>query len=318
MALSKTDRFVYVGESHLSTFRNSFSAPSMVEILSDLTTRRNAASIPTYEIENGKRIYRLRDIREVGDNCYCLLVSFSNEDIPDNVNEEKTSGKLRELTREGNESPALSAHVLIRCNEEISGNATYATIVENVNGLALTNIYRFIRYILKETLSKDRKDKTDKRLKKYYPIIQFAGHSSKTIENVLQGDGKLEGIVFSKTSVRNDGMGEKTYPVKEISEVELKLKHKINGKGSIDWIKRQVERRREDYDDAKIRIEDESGRTKTSKLDLHLDDVTKDFFVLQEHLTGFASDLRTCEDNVRSDMVEKMKLTLPRKADELD
>ncbi len=61
---------------------------------------------------------------------------------------------------------------------------------------------------------------------------------------------------------------------------------------------------------AKIVIEAEDRR-KTEKLDLDLPDITDDFLIRQTRLDGFETLLRSCENEIRNDLVEKMKGAMP-------
>lgn len=306
LLMSKTDRFVFIGETHLVTFRDNFPVPEIRSVLNDLKSKFDAGATLSYNTESTSCTYRLRDIRPIDSDFYCLLISVADEDFPDNVNEERETGRLRVLARNANESPAYSAHVLIRCIEEDDNTRHYQTIVENVKGLSLSRIERFIKYLLKEAFYEKRLG-ADGKEKIYYPLLGFQGNPAKTISNALNGNGKLQGVVFSKTQTVSDGLGDEAYQVEQVYDMELKIIGNLTGNTASNWIRSKVAQFRNEYKEAKIRIADNNGKIKTSKLDMHMEDVTQNFFILQEHLTDFDEELRNCEEIIRNDIVFKMK-----------
>lgn len=311
MALSKTKRRAYVCEGHLTTYHNSFPAPSMRELLDAVREKFEKDEIPPHVLDNGKRIYRLRAIEEVGDDCVCLLIGMSNDDIPDGANEDKSTGKVRLLSRLGNESPALSAHVLIRLNPNPRNNITYATLVEKVTGLGLESIRRFLRHVFTETCDERRLQPETNKLKWYKVMIELQGHKSTTISNELSNGGKLSGIRFSNTELTSDGLGEEAYPVVTTRSVELKLQNKPTGEAAKEWLKKVIGRSKDEYEEARIMIVPEGANQKTSPLDMELEDVLSGYFIKDEEFGDFDTDLNTCEEKIRRDLVDRMKLKMP-------
>ncbi len=311
MSETKLSRRFYVCETHLNTAQRSFKAPPIKELLNDIILGFTKSEFDSHLLENGKKVYRLRDIKQIDDNHYCILVSMSNEDIPDNVNEEKDTGKLRELTRLENESPALSAHILINVNEVSEGSNLYLTLIENVSRISLSSIVGFLRKISRQTYPEKKEDPVTKKLKVYAPLISFLGYQSTTVANMLNNSGKVSSLKFSTTEILSDGTGEEAYSVEKVKTVELKIKKGLSGVRGIEWIKNGVMSNKDNYEDFRVTIASDDSRNSPT-LNTDLQDVTQSCFIKQIEVKDFDSDLKSCEDQIRDDVVEKMLKELSR------
>jgi hypothetical protein len=278
--------------------------------LRELDEKHQAGLVPS--VTYGLRSVAIRDIVFDNEGRTGLLIRLIDPDIPDNIMENIKDSTLREAKRGEDEVPALSAHVVFDASDKFDTLRSYPCAIENIDFLPRSLIANYLIRAMGDALGEKRYHEKSKEEREYRPRISFAGHPSKTIASVLNRGGKLHGMHFETTSIKEDGFGEEAYPVTKVEEVHLKVGGRPQGARAVTWIKEQVGRFRHDGETtAKIVMEDESGRVKTSKLDARFQDATDNFFILQEKITGFTSALRACEASVRPDVMNKMAEKLP-------
>ena len=96
--ISKTERFTYVGEFRLYTYRNYFenSVPIMSALVKDMETKIAAGQ--TYTLKAGAQTLKLCEMH-LGTAGYAeFLFRLTNPDIPDNELEDRANGSLRHET----------------------------------------------------------------------------------------------------------------------------------------------------------------------------------------------------------------------------
>ena len=166
--------------------------------------------------------------------------------------------------------------------------------------------------MLNEHFTEERPIDDSGKSKTYSPRVEVRGHQSQTLASVLNGGGNLHGIKLVTKRVQEDAFGEPAYSVTKSQEINMRITGKPRGNRAVDFIRRKVdEYRNEGLDKAKVVIEDSSGRVKTSPIDIAMEDISQNFFILQSLLYNFDIPLAVCEARIRGDVVEKMIQELP-------
>ncbi|WP_300014388.1 hypothetical protein [uncultured Roseobacter sp.] len=112
--------------------------------------------------------------------------------------------------------------------------------------------------------------------------------------------------------VQEEDFGDDAHAVTIAHEVNMKITGKPQGNVAIDFIRARIQEfQGHGLENAKVVVEDLSGRIKTSPLDLNLEDIAGNFFILQHLRSGFEQPLNVCEPTIRADVVEKMREALP-------
>lgn len=312
--LSQLERYIYICEIGVSTYRNFFGAPKGLELFSALKKLHEEDKIEAFVTGNTR--IAVSDIKTYKDHTV-LLIRLSDPSIPDNILENEKDFSLRTSERKAGEAPAVSAHVVIDLAAKHDGASAYPAAIENVDHISITAISNYLNSVIATNFTRTLErtlPKSHKVVKsEYRPKISIRGHQSKTISNVLKEGGVLQGMTF-ETSVETDGgFGEGAYGVTKTSAVSLKVSGRPTGNVALDWAANKYrEIRGFGLKKAKILIENRHGRSKTVPVNIKQDAIGENFFILQELLGSFDKALRACEAEVRQDMVSKMIEKMPK------
>lgn len=308
--LRQDERYAFICETRMYTYRNSFAPPTARETLEDL--QGLLGSEETITRSYGNRRFSLVELQVQKDSAH-LLFRLSDPNIPDNILENEQDMSLRPSERRKGETPAISAHLVIDISSHHDSTSAYPTAIENVDYISISLIRVFLNDVLAAYFTTKREKTPGGKKLQYSPRIHIAGHQSKTIENVLQKGGVVKGMRFETSVTTDDGFGEGKYSVTKTSGVYLKVDGRPTGNAALDWAqKRYSEWRGHGLKKAKIVIESDSGKTKTAPLDVQRENIGANFFILQEKLDDFGTPLKSCEESIRDEMVTKMKSKMPK------
>lgn len=307
--ISQSERYFYICESKISTFRGYFDPPTIKELIESLQNHVLAGLVTA--VSYGNKSVSLSDL-VVDGGVAAFLFRITDPDIPDSILENSLLRTLREAKREKGEVPALSAHLVINMSKQYDVSHAYPSAIENIDRFPRSTIENYLLRVFGDLFGENRFHPKHGEDREYRPRVAFAGHPSKTIERVLNGGGKLHGMHFESVTVKDDGFGEDAYAVTKTEEIHLKVSGKPQGASAVKWIRDKFSKYKLS-DNSKIRVvmEDESGRVKTSRVDNRIIDVASNYFILQERLKDFDTPLAACESSVRMDIVKKVQNILP-------
>jgi uncharacterized protein Veg len=307
--LSQTSRYCFICELGVKTLYDYFTPPPAIQIFTDLKASLDEG-VDLFRDFGSKRV-TLTKIA-IDEHWVTLLFRLTNPDIPDGVLEKQADQSLRVAERQDGEVPARSAHVVIDARAKFDIAAAYPMVVENVEYLSKSVVSSVLNQVLKELLTEERLLDDGGKLKSYSPRIEIRGHQSQTLEDVLNTGGSLQGLKFVKNKVEVDAFGDQAYAATSYEEINMKITGKPSGLPAMAFIRQKVQAQLgQGLETAKVVIEDQSGRTKTSPLNLELADVAANIFILQKIITDFENPLAVCEAEIRNDVVQKMRVTLP-------
>lgn len=311
MALSKFHRRVLVTNLLV---RNSKNVPLHVpkyefEEIKTILLRKWNNRQTQYLFQNDTKQIKIKDIKQyqINENRYlCLLLAVADKNAPDASYEDFITGEARRLPKTEREGNILASHVLI--NETIS-NQYHLMLVEQVNGLSLGLIGRYLNYLMKE--KEYAKQYTEARKTKFYrPIFEILGCQSNTIREALK-TGVLQDIEFVKHEHCNGGFDEYGYVQEKKQEAQFVVKRGIQVntiepffKGILNQFKQLK------YDEMFVRIKNNNGRIKTTRIDTDIDvdkeSILDQFFIQTAFVSDFSRPLDHVHEVVRDDLVNKM------------
>ncbi|WP_225028548.1 hypothetical protein [Xinfangfangia pollutisoli] len=306
--ISTSHRYVFVCEIGISTLYDRFPPPTARAVFQALAEKCKKGELPVKS--TGLATGRIHDIRIDGDYVI-ILFRYSDPEISEGTAENIETRGLRRLELLEKEIHAVSAHMLIDLAEPHEATSAYPTIVENVDSVSRSLMMACLNTACRDFFTEKRRKPGAKVDQEYGVRLNLRGHQSSTIKSILSSGGVLLGVHLETASTKEDGFGEGKYPVVTKQQVEIQVQGRPTGEGAISWLKEKItSSRKEGLMSAKIVIEAEDRR-KTEKLDLDLPDITDDFLIRQTRLDGFETLLRSCENEIRNDLVEKMKGAMP-------
>ncbi len=307
--LSQTQRYCYVCELGVKTLYNHFPPPPILDLFQTFSELLQGGT-DLYR-DYGERRVSLSEI-SIENGKIAALFRLTDPDIPDNILENQNTQELRVAEREDDEVPARSAHIVINADAAYNPAAAYPLVIENVDGLSRSLISALLNHLLGEHFTDERPKDDSGELRTYSPRVEVRGHQSQTLASVLNGGGNLHGVKLVTNKVQEDAFGDAAYSVTKSQEINMKVTGKPSGNRAINFIREKVnEYLDQGLDKAKVVIEDPSGRVKTSPIDIAMEDIAQNFFILQSRLFGFDEPLLVCEAQIRADVVEKMTQALP-------
>lgn len=311
--LSNYERYCFVCELGMKTYRNNFQAPTALQFLTDVLDLKNrGANLSFQKVE---QCITLHDLRIDG-NIAKLLFRITDPRIPDNTVENQEDHSLRTLERNDREVPAISAHLIVNIDDKYDQALGYPATFENVEILSKSIVRWFFSQLCEQSFSEQKRFDDTGDLKKYRPNVEIRGHQSQTIGGILGSGGKLHGLRMVTTKVEQDAFADVAYPVSEYSDIHMDVGGKPSGQDANTTLQNMwayvTRSGQTDISSAKVVLEDLSGRTKTSSIDTRNQNIASNFFISQVHMTNFDIPLAMCEDAIRDDLVTKMILALPR------
>ncbi|MEE9387099.1 MAG: hypothetical protein V3U96_00690 [Paracoccaceae bacterium] len=309
--MSSLERDVYVGELLLYTFRNLFpnDAPKAKDLFNDLKKLfdgKKMASIPY----NSKTV-SLRKFDATDKGFVKLLFWLVDPLIPDQDYANMNNGTKRTLVRRPDEEPVLSVHVLIDIRDTYDELRCYPMSIESVDNFPRSLIVDFLNRSCADHLSEERVRKANNDKKTFRPRTVFNAPHSHTLDGVLDKGGVLKSVKWVQEGIVSQTFGDQNFPVLENRDVVMSVQNKPTGdtaKGLLRdiWNGQKTTKLKK----LKVTIDDEFQNPKTLTVDLRRNDILSNFFLKKETLSGFATPIGLCEDQLRQDIIEKMKKAL--------
>lgn len=305
------ERDTYVGELVLYTYYDRFpnevpTAKAVFDELVKLFNKKKLKAIPYHS-----KTISLKEI-DLSNKGYVKLLFWSiDPEIPDPDYAHKKTGVRRTASRNADEDPVLSAHVLIKIDSGHDQSRRYPMAIEDVDNLPRSLIIDFFNLAFADHFSEERVRKGDTVKTTYRPRAKFEAPYSHTLAGVLKNGGVLKSVTWVEQGVPNTTFGDTSHPAVETKNVVLSVQNKPTGNKAKNMIKSI-------YDAAKskslkkitVSIDDEYSNPKTLRLDIRRNDVLSSFFLKRITLTGFSTPLGLSEDTFRDDMLAKMKKVL--------
>lgn len=271
--------------------------------------RQRAGTLPTKQ--RGEMIFRIADMRIV-DDYVSFLFRLADPDVPDSTVENANDQSIRVLERGDDEAPAFSAHGVVDIGAVHDVGSAYPMVLENVDHLSRSLVFELLSSILAELFTEERPRDDGGELVEYSPRIEIRGHQSQTVRGILNSGGTLSGVRFVTTKTQENAFGDEAYATNRYSEIKIDITGRPSGERATNWLSATLDNYLDgDLREAKVIVEDLSGRSKTTKLDLRRDDILSNFFISQTLLNGFDAPLETCDQFIREDMIQKMIEALP-------
>jgi hypothetical protein len=309
--MSILERDAYVGELVLYTYYDRFpndvpTAKSVFDVLVQLFNKKKLKAIPYHS-----KTISLREI-DLSDKGYAKLLFWSiDPEIPDPDYAHKKTGARRTATRNTDEDPVLSAHVLININSSHDRDRRYPMTIEDVDNLPRSLIIDFFNRAFADHFSEERIKKGETTKTTFMPRAKFEAPYSHTLAGVLNNGGVLKSVKSVERGVPSATFGDTSYPVVETKNIVLNVKNKPTGNKAARMLKSIYDARKsKSLKKITVSIDDEYGNPKTLRLDIRRNDVLSSFFLKRVTLEGFSIPLGLSEDTFRNDMLVKMKKVL--------
>jgi hypothetical protein len=311
--ISQFERFAFLGEFRVYTFRNYFqnSVPTMSALVTEM--QANIATKKTYILTAGAKTLTLWDLHVSKSGYAEFLFRLTDPEIPDNELADRGNGALRTAARKSQEDPAVSAHVVIDMRTKHDTARSYPTCIENMSHLPRSLIERFFNEWFTKEFGISKPWGKKRELKPLRPRLEFIAPASQTISDVLSNGGVLKGVTWVEDEILKSPFADKAYPLETRRDVAVNVKNRPTGivaKTYLDELWKKARGRKTSK--MKIRIEDSNNRSKTINADLNKNNILSNFFIAQELLSNFSPPLAMCEKNIRKDMVAKMQSALPK------
>lgn len=278
-------------------------------IFGEIETLHNSKSLKGFVQGFATLSLRKIDLSEKG--FAKLLFWLVNPTIPDSEYANQATGKKRIATRLKGEEPVRSAHVLIDLRTQHDAKRCYPTSIEDVDYIPRSMVISYLNRCFKDHFAKKKKRLVKKDEQTFRPMCLFMAPHSHTLDGVLDKGGILKGVKWVQEQVVSSTFGDKTYPVFEHQDVQMSVKNQPTSayakKILTDvWNNQKTTKLK----GMKVSIEDEFSNPKTLSVDLTKNDILSNVFLKKSHFQGFATPLGLCEENIRSEMIDKMKAAL--------
>lgn len=306
--MNGTERFAFVGELQLYTYRNLFpnSAPTAEPTFKQLKSLFDSGQLPNVVYQSATLSLRELDVSEAG--FAKMLFWLVDPTIPDPDYADQATGTKRTAKRRKGEEPVRSAHVLIDTRSQHDPRRSYPMCIEDVDYIPRSLVVHFFNECFEAHFKKKKKRPDKKDEKVYRPSGKFIAPHAHTLDGVLDKGGVLKGVKWVQERVVSNTFGDKTYPVFEHQDVQMSVQNRPTADNAKKLLKDIWNNQKsKKLKGLKVTIEDEFSNQKTLSADLRLNDILSNVFLKKSHLQGFLTPLSLCEDQVRSDMIDKMK-----------
>jgi hypothetical protein len=316
MSLSKYDRYVYLCELRIRSSPKNAPSIDINEIYSYLEKKEKFLLL---KIQQDLVTIVLKEFKLTKTHAI-FLFHLRNENIADQIQQNKKTGKARAFDRQIDEAPAMSAHMAVSLDPTEANGDTYTALIENVPMIGRTLIIGYLKKLFElhftKTVPKEHDPKKTKNnsdeLKKYKPYPELFGHKSNTLQDALKKGAVFEELSLSRTDVSKGVLGDAPFVQEKDFKLVLKMKPELTGKNGILALKTLTEKFRKDYDSAKVKITPQSGRSKVTPLDMEKENVAHQVCIFQEEVSGFKTPLAVCEEKIRMDLIERMIQCTPK------
>lgn len=309
--MNSEERYAFVGELELYTYKNLFpnDAPKAQFIFDELEKLHKSTSLAGFVQGHSTLSLVKIDLSETG--FAKLLFWLVNPKIPDSEYANQTTGKKRIATRMAGEEPVRSAHVLVDLRSHHDAKRCYPTSIEDVDYIPRSMVINFLSRCLQDHFSKKKKRLIKNDNKTFRPMCKFNAPHSHTLDGVFDKGGILKGVKWVEEQVVSSTFGDKTYPVFRHKDVQMSVKNgptaTVAKKMLTDFWNGQKTTKLKGM---KVSIEDEFSNPKTLSIDLTRNNVLSNIFLKKSYFYGFSNPLGLCEENIRPDMIDKMKAAL--------
>lgn len=309
--MSSDDRDAFVGELELYTYQNFFpnDAPKAQPLFEQIEKMHKSKTLGDFVQGDSTLSLREIDLSEKG--FAKLLFWLVNPKIPDSEYANPTTGKKRTATRLSGEEPVRSGHMLVDLRSQHDWRRCYPASIEDVDYIPRSMVINFFGRCFKDHFSKKKKRVLKNDTKTFRPMCKFNAPLSHTLDGVFDNGGVLKGVKWIEEQVVSSTFGDKTYPVFQHKDVQMSVKNKPTAQSAkqmlLDFWNGQ---KATALKGMKVSIEDEFSNPKTLSIDLKRSNILSNVFLKKSNLHGFSSPLALCEEKVRHDMIDKMKVAL--------
>lgn len=310
--LSQFERFAFLGEVRLYTYRNRFQnlVPTAKDVFSSLLKQHGAGK--TFKTQDGHKTFIIADF-QIGNSDYAeILFHMSDPQIPDNVLTDVNKGTFRVAKRSNGEVPVISAHFIVNLNSKYDRLKCYPSCIENIDYLPRSQMISFLNQWIASLLTKELVPPGKKEAQIFSPRIEFLAPASKTIEDLFDNSGVLTGVKWVEDEKRVHAFGDAEHTYVKRTNVGISVKGRPQKDVAKDLLKKILPVGSDTKPmKLKVTVLDENQKPKTVAIDPKKNNVLSNIFLPQVHLSNFSPPLQACEKSLHKDMVDKMKAELP-------
>jgi len=261
------------------------------------------SNLSQYRYNNELKRMTLRDFKNVGEGCFCILIGVGDKDMPNTVYENFDTNKHREIKKEDGEGGAVTSHVLIKRTPLPNMSDQYVALIEKAPGINISSVGRYLRFLCKscrtKTYTKNEKDV------EYYPTCDLLGHKSRTLEDVLE-TGSLQDVEFVARHVQSAGLDEKEFIREDVSKAKFIIKRQYEKSELGSFFEKLMEKvRSRDFQKLFVRVKSDTGQIKRSEFTMESEEILCQQFVLNEKIDGFDL-LQQAYSEISEPVVSKM------------
>lgn len=245
--------------------------------------------------------------------CYALLISKANAALSDVALRDLGTQNLRKAGKTKAEGIELSAHVLLRPNQD---GRTALALLTMGSGVIATDIEMLLRLLARQA-AKDPNNKalfyfddpsgareSDGKARQYKVRYGFAAfsHPGQTLDHALK-TGEFEGFDLVANDESNFDAGGNLQITQRSITIAAKLPKNVTGatiRNAVRTFQKNPDSRV--YDRLRIRYKTEAGQSTSATLKTNALDAA---FTLKEHIE-FDSDVEAQQDNLSPVILEKM------------
>lgn len=254
-------------------------------------------------IRNETAAIRITDMQFDDENkTVCLLLQYADKTVSDPVFSNLETGALRVEPKLAGEGVAISSHMLISLEPNISNRNEYLTLLEDVPGIGRTKIEPFITSELKMVFSDQFKDSNSKT-RRYRPIVEMEGHMAQSLQDGLK-TGYIQGVDLVRYGKKAD-FDEPTYTTDISYSVKINCV-KSSGNVAMQFLARLKEKAKaQDYSEMRVRYKRKEGKQQTVPVSTAREDALDAVFSKME-LIKVDESLPQCSPKIRADVLLKM------------
>jgi hypothetical protein len=310
MSLSSSERFGFIGELRIYTYRNLFpnDVPKGSALFNDMLLQHNSAK--TFERAISPASLKIADFQIGNDGFAEILLRLVDPRIPDNVLSDRKSGALRVATRKTTEDPAVSAHLVINLNSKFDAKRHYPMCIENVDFLPRGMAITFLNDWMLAAFSKKRIRNGEKEERVFRPRFEFVAPASQTLSDILENGGALAGVSWIEDKYTENTFGDSAFPIERRNTVAINIKNRPKKTIAKEILQKILSGDKQGREKVKVTIRDENDFSKTVPIDPMKANVLSNIFIHQERYEDFAMPMAMCEAKVRSDLTSQMKKSI--------
>lgn len=320
--LDQDTRYVFFNRLILGVNKADAVPVPIDDLLSGLIARYNSdESIKEIDAKTATvRIKRL--LYNSGNRTLTLLFQLADAKVADPSFAHLKTGKARRVRKHPNEGGAVTAHVVIDLNPDVEGKAKgsnyqYPMLIEEVPRLTRLHIMSLLQQELKQA-SKAADLTYEPQPGKKHSVrakTDIEGQMADLGEELF--NGQVRGVELYTYEQVGDGLDDE-YALKE-KRRSLTLRPAEPATGSkikafVDFAKGIG--RREKLGHMRLRYERADGKERTAAMDVgmaaHQEDRLANALTKCEYLNGFDPPLEQCEDEIRTDLANRMLKVLRR------